>query len=173
MSIKDVERAITEMRDARDDWDEVDLGHWREIDTRYTFIDPMLGALGWEVSDPKECYPEYPRGDGAVDYALFDSTDMEGVGRFLVAPDAVIEAKNIRTSLDGEVSQLEGYVKADAPMRKGVAVLTNGKEWRIYCVTRSGSLASGPVEVTIFEGNRRDNARTLNEKLGRTRFSLT
>ena len=170
MSIRDVERAITEMREARDDWNKVDLCHWREIDTRYTFVDPMLDALGWKISDPKECYPEYPRGDNFVDCALFDSTDMEKMSRFLVAPDAVVEAKKLRTSLDGEVSQLRGYVEVDPVMRKGVAVLTNGDEWRIYRVTRNGTLARAPVTVSILEGNRRDHARTLSDELGRARF---
>ena len=170
MSARRVEEAIRDMRVAKCEWDKVELGHWREIDTRYAFVDPMLGALGWNISDPKECYPEYSRGDDFVDYALFDSTDMVKIGRWQVAPDAVVEAKSLSTSLDGEVSQLERYVRAEPVMRKGVAVLTDGGRWRIYRVTRNGNLARDPVTVNILEGNRGDHARTLNRKLGRAHF---
>ena len=170
MSARRVEEAIRDMRVTKCEWDKVELGHWREIDTRYTFVDPMLGALGWNVSDPKECYPEYSRGDDFVDYALFDSTVMVKIGRWQVAPDAVVEAKSLSTSLDGEVSQLERYVGAEPVMRKGVAVLTDGGRWRIYRVTRNGNLTRDPVTVNILEGNRGDHARTLNRKLGRAHF---
>ena len=167
MSIRKMERVIGDARTARDEWASVELGYWREIDTRYTFVDPMLGALGWKISDPKECYPEYPRGDGAVDYALFRSAEMEKIGRLQVAPDIVIESKKLRTALDGEISQLRDYVKADPPMRKGLAVLTNGGEWRIYRVTRTSTLAREPVTVDILNGNRSNAARDLNRLLCR------
>ena len=71
MGIKDVEEVIGGLRAARDEWDKADLGYWSEVDTRYTFVDPMIRALGWDVSNPKECYPEYSRGNSVVDYALF------------------------------------------------------------------------------------------------------
>ena len=170
MSVRRVDEAIRGMRAAKEEWDRVELGRWREIDTRYTFVDPMLGALGWNVSDLKECYPEYSRGDDFVDYALFDSTDMVKIGRWQVAPDAVVEAKSLRTPLNGEVPQLQHYVRAEPVMRKGVAVLTNGREWWIYRVTRMSTLARNPVTVNILAGSGRDHARTLNEELGRARF---
>ena len=167
MSIKEVERVIGDVRTARDEWASVELGYWLQVDTRYTFVNPMLGALGWKISDPKECYPEYPRGDGAVDYALFRSADMEEIGRLQVAPDIVIESKKLCTLLDGEISQLRDYVKAAPPMRKGLAVLTNGGEWRIYRVTRRSSLAREPVTVDILNSNRSNAARDLNRLLRR------
>ena len=171
MSVRRVEEAIRVMRAAKEEWDRVELGHWREIDTRYTFVDPMLDALGWNVSDPKECYPEYSRGDDFVDYALFDSTDMVKIGRWQVAPDAVVEAKSLRTSLDGAVSQLQRYVEASPWMRKGVAVLTNGNEWWIYDLTKRGPFERKLVDrVNILTGNRRSHAEFLNQWLGRSAF---
>lgn len=46
---------------------------WREAQTRYAIIDPILSALGWDTSDPKECRPEwqFKGSKQRVDYALF------------------------------------------------------------------------------------------------------
>ena len=41
-----------------------------EIRTRAALIDPILKALGWDVSDPDLVMPESPMGSGRVDYAL-------------------------------------------------------------------------------------------------------
>lgn len=75
MSIQSVVDAIEHCRAVIDEWPECasvwELG-WREVDTRYAFIDPVLRGLGWNVNDPKECVPECRRGSGWLDYALFD-----------------------------------------------------------------------------------------------------
>ena len=41
-----------------------------EIRTRTGLIDPLLTALGWDVSDPAVVTPEYSVGGGRADYAL-------------------------------------------------------------------------------------------------------
>ncbi len=47
------------------------LSGLKEYPTRTIFIDPLLGALGWDVRDPDSVQLEYPTIDGkAVDYAL-------------------------------------------------------------------------------------------------------
>lgn len=38
--------------------------------TRMALIDPLLSALGWTLSDPKEVIPEYKVDGGWADYAL-------------------------------------------------------------------------------------------------------
>ena len=45
------------------EWEEEGFGFsdWMEVHTRYAVIDPVITALGWDTSDPKECHPEYPR----------------------------------------------------------------------------------------------------------------
>src|SRR3989338_10384665 len=43
----------------------------KEYPTRTIFIDPLLGALGWDVRDPDEVELEHPTVDGkSVDYAM-------------------------------------------------------------------------------------------------------
>ena len=38
--------------------------------TRYALVDPVLCALGWDVSDPEKVRPEFPTEQGRPDYAL-------------------------------------------------------------------------------------------------------
>ena len=41
-----------------------------ETRTRMALIDPLLCALGWDVSDPAMVTPEYKVGNKSADYAL-------------------------------------------------------------------------------------------------------
>ena len=173
MSVSVVDAAIRKARAVVKEWDDVDLNYWREDHTRYGVIDPIIRALGWDTSDPKECHPEYPRpfGEGRVDYALFGTPDVEAIGNNSVPPDVVIESKALREPLDDDVPQLQRYVE-DAPrMRQGVAVLTNGNEWLLYDLAQRGSFEKKLVErVDILTGNRRSHAQVLNRWLGRSGF---
>ena len=62
-----------------------------ETRTRMALIDPLLSALGWDVSDPAMVTPEYNAGSGRADYAL-----MSEGGR----PAALIEAKHLAEPLE-------------------------------------------------------------------------
>ena len=64
MTIKSVQLAIQHARDVIEEWAEVGLPGWRETQTRYAIIDPIIRALGWDTEDPKECYPEYDLSEG-------------------------------------------------------------------------------------------------------------
>ena len=59
MSISTVEAAIRHARSVITEWDEEGYGFdkWLEVHTRYAVIDPVITALGWDISDPKECHP--------------------------------------------------------------------------------------------------------------------
>ena len=103
-----------------------------ETSTRYIIIDPVLRALGWDLSDPKDCIVEYKVSAGsqrAVDYALLD-----GRG----APVILIEAKRIddHTERDENWEQVYGYM-LDAPTTK-IVVVTNGQYWAIQVRGRGG-----------------------------------
>ena len=143
MTVGEVEKTIFKVRRVMDEWDKVDMEHypgqtkWLETHTRYAFVDPIIRALGWDTSDPKECHPEYYRSYGRsrrVDYAMFEEADSGDIGLWKAVPDIIIEAKAIDTSLDRHLAQLKGYVRASPEMTEGVAVLTNGEEWRLYRV---------------------------------------
>ena len=68
------------MRSYRTDLEE------NEIRTRAALIDPLLRALGWDVSDPGMVMPEYKIDNKPAAYALFQSN-----GR----PAATLEAKKL------------------------------------------------------------------------------
>ena len=60
------------------------------------------------------------------------SADMGRIGRYLIAPDVIIEAKKLRTSLDQWVHKLHDYAAVAPRMSSGIGVLTNGGHWWIY-----------------------------------------
>ena len=176
MSISTVEAAIRHARSVITEWTEAGFTYWREEHTRYAVIDPVITALGWDTSDPKECHPEYWRfrGDEAADradYALFGTPDLDAIGNGTMAPNVIIEAKRLNVALEEHVGQLQRYVGADPRMGTGVAVLTNGREWWLYDLDRRGAFADKQLDpINILEGNLRESARTLNGLLDRRKF---
>ena len=174
MTIKAVRLAIQHARDVMEEWAKVGSTDWRETQTRYAIIDPIIRALGWDTEDPKECYPEYDLSEGNTrpDYALFGDWSVEDIAKSGIAPVAIIEAKALHLSLTDEfVDKLEQYTKEEPRMTEGVAVLTNGGEWRLYEVEGRRKFANKLIaEIDIIQGNRLEAARTLEECLGRRQW---
>ena len=172
MSVATVAKAIREVNRKLSEWEKVGLPRWREDQTRYGIIDPIISALGWDTADPKECHPEYPRGEngGRVDYAFFVLLDMAQLreGDF-PAPDIIVEAKALGRPLDEHFDKLREYVRAYPRMTGGVAVLTNGIEWRLYPVGPRGGLPRelDDEDVVNVKSRPQKAAQTLNRRLGR------
>ena len=100
-----------------------------EIRTRTALIDPLLIALGWDVSDPALVTPEYSVGNGRADYALNGSEAI---------PAAIVEAKRLGHALsDDERMQMLNYANA-----RGVryAAVTDGNIWELYEVFKQAPL---------------------------------
>ena len=91
-----------------------------EARTRVALIDPLLTALGWNVSDPSVVTPEYRVDVGWADYMLL------GAGG---KPAAVIEAKKLGTFVENHLSQAFGYC-----IEQGIAyaAVTDGNRWQLY-----------------------------------------
>jgi len=109
----------------------------KEYPTRTIFVDPMLHALGWDVTDPEEVELEYPTIDGkSVDYA-------PKINR---KPVLFIEAKPLNDPLTDvkSITQVVGYAA-----NGGVewCVLTNGVKYKVY---RSTEKAAAPDKL-LFE----------------------
>jgi predicted transport protein len=109
----------------------------KEYPTRTIFIDPLLGALGWDVRDPDEVELEHPTVDGkSVDYAM-------KVNRKVVLH---WEAKQLGDPLDDvkSITQVVGYAAND-----GIewCVLTNGVRYKVY---KASEKASAPDKL-LFE----------------------
>ena len=100
--------------------------HLHNIETavRQVLIDPLLLALGWDVSDPDQVWLEYPIGNGRqADYVLVSNNE----------PVAVIEAKSLRNSPLGDCIIMKALNYANTLGTKYM-VITNGGEWRMYYV---------------------------------------
>ncbi len=93
-----------------------------ETRTRAALIDPVLGALGWDVSDPNIVTPEFAVGGGRADYALLDAN-----GSALVA----VEAKRLNENLTAHRQQMVNYANMGGV---GHAGLTDGNRWELYRV---------------------------------------
>ena len=158
MPIKDVAKAIRHGREVMDDhWDLI-VQH--ETYTRYTIIDPVIWALGWETWDPAECQVEFQRGrQGKVDYALFNS---EG------KPVILIEAKRLdKNSADFE-RQLAKYALG---MKEGIGVLTDGRLWHLYDFGARGKFENKYVAtVDIYSDGIQSSARKLNGLLSKAEW---
>ncbi len=109
----------------------------KEYPTRTIFVDPLLQALGWDVSDPDEVELEYPTIDGkSVDYA-------PKINR---KPVLFIEAKSLNDPLTDvkSITQVVGYA-ANAGVEW--CLLTNGVTYKVY---RSTEKAEAPDKL-LFE----------------------
>ena len=84
---------------------------------------PLLSSVGWDTGNLSEIYPQHGlSGGGVVDYDL----QIDGESRIL------IEVKRWGHDLDDKnETQLGEYCKSAKPRPK-LAVLTNGRVWRLY-----------------------------------------
>ena len=109
-----------------------------EIRTRVALIDPLLRALGWDVSDPTVVMPEYKIDNKPVDYALFRPDGK---------PAAALEAKKLGESLGSHRMQMLNYANMSGIEYAG---LTDGNHWELYKVFQPGRLEERRVlEVSI------------------------
>ena len=99
-----------------------------EARTRTTLIDPMLYALGWDVSDPSMVTIEPKTDDGWADYALLDDR-----GRTVV----FVEAKRLADS-NLHIKQTIGYAISENMQGTSYVrycAFTNGDVWELYDLT--------------------------------------
>ena len=109
-----------------------------ETRTRMALIDPLLTALGWDVSDPALVTPEYSVSGRWADYALLRPDGQ---------PAATIEAKKLGESLASHRMQMLNYSNASGVEYAG---LTDGDHWELYEVFQRGQLEDRRVlDVSI------------------------
>lgn len=109
-----------------------------EIRTRVALIDPLLTALGWDVSDPGLVTAEYGVAGGRADHAFWEAGHT---------PAATLEAKKLGEVLEPHRLQMLNYSNA-AGIR--FAGLTDGNVWELYEIFKQGSLEERRIlNVTI------------------------
>ena len=103
-----------------------DFSRSSEQDTRERAVNPVIGALGWNVYDPNEVDREYSVRGGRVDYCL----------RTQECNFVLVEVKRAGTDLTEHQEQLLRYA-----FDEGVplAVLTDGLVWWLYLPTAGTS----------------------------------
>ncbi len=111
-----------------------------ETRTRMALIDPLLHALGWDVSDPGVVMPEHKMSGGLADYAL-----LRPDGK----PAATVEAKKLGGALASHRMQMLNYANASGV---DYAALTDGNHWELYSVFERGQLDERRIlEVSIVD----------------------
>ena len=180
MSIDDVTKAVEQVKPHVMEYqprppsgetnDDAPANNW-ETSTRYIIIDPILRALGWDLSDPKQCVVEFravpkwkprERSDLRVDYVLLNRRGE---------PEVAIEAKRIDLESDDElgVEQLAGYVLSLESVR--VAAITNGQYWEIYSKDEYGEwIDRNDRPLGLHWHNTRETAQRLHEYLAKEKF---
>ena len=110
-----------------------------EARTRAALIDPLLGALEWDVGDPSLVEIEPAVAQGRADYAL-----LRGVGE----PLLLLEAKKL-SDAKGHHGQLASYIVGEN-MRRSIKIpycaITNGSRWQVFDVFTQDSVLDVSVE---------------------------
>lgn len=94
--------------------------------TKQSLIGPFFTMLGYDLTDPRECIPEYKvdfgkgRSAKPIDWAFKNS----GAFAFFV------EAKEVGAKVTGYDEQLADYFAKDPDVKLGI--LTNGVHWRFF-----------------------------------------
>jgi hypothetical protein len=100
--------------------------HGNEQATKQSLIGPLFTLLGYDLTDPRECRPEYRADFGKdrsvkpVDWAFLK--DMR--------PIFFVEAKEVSKKLPGYDEQLADYFAKVPEVKLGI--LTNGLQWRFF-----------------------------------------
>lgn len=106
--------------------DLVDHVRGNEQATKQSLIGPLFTILGYDLTDPRECVPEYRadfgpgRSNKPIDWAFF----LDG------RPCFFVEAKDVGKKLTGYDEQLADYFAKSPDVKLGI--LTNGVQWRFY-----------------------------------------
>ena len=127
----------------------------------------LLNAAGWDVFDVSQVVPDYPTGNGRVDFALMASPSR-GAG-VPASPRVLVEVKPFGDNLDDgryERRMVAQCARVGAPL----AVLTNGRRW-LLLFQAPDYLGTGHrfCEVDLAE-NPAATAEDLNRYLSRDRI---
>lgn len=93
--------------------------------TRVALIDPLLCALGWDVSDPELVEVEFKTEKDWADYALL------GTNR---KPVVFVEAKSLKEDINSHIPQTIKYAIGEnfsKNMSMRYCVVTNGDDWKV------------------------------------------
>lgn len=130
-----------------------------EATTIKVLVEPVLETLGWDLRNPDECVSEYRHTsrDNPVDLSFFLKRQ----------PVLFIEAKQLGLSLDDRKWAAQAVAYANASGVKW-AVLTNGREWRVYNAHAETDIDGKQFFSIDLAKSSSDEAETLLGLLSRT-----
>ena len=116
-----------------------DIYRSNESATRYSLIDPVLTALGWDLADTSQVLPEYPLGGSetgrgrrrVADYAMLQEDG---------SPQFFVEAKSLDTPVNSDSDAVEQAINYTIRSVCEFVVVTNGDTWEAYAPRASGEL---------------------------------
>lgn len=117
-----------------------------EMLTRYSLIDPLLRALGWNTEDPDQVEPEFSTQQGRPDYAL----------QYNKQPFILIETKPLESNLS---QARDAGFKYCWQNRVPFYVITDGNLWELHDLREMGG--KQVFRVCLTEDNVGDAARQL------------
>jgi hypothetical protein len=127
-----------------------ELRSYSETAIRMDFIDPILRALGWDLSKHGNVSVERRIDyDRVADYVLINRHRE---------PFAVVEAKKLYEELDKHEGQLFAYMDA---AWVDIGILTNGFSWRVYRRSTAGEIEPALRLDDILKGITRQDATEL------------
>ena len=159
MSVQNVRRAIVRARERISSHREYLVSS--ELRTRAVLIDPVLGALGWDVSDPSVVGIELGANGGFADYTLLHPAT--GV------PVMILEAKRLGVDRLVPVTRQVGGYSDDSGAR--MLVITNGNLWHVYRNVDGPMVGSNLMALSLTGDDVDRCARTLVQFLGRSRYA--
>lgn len=129
-----------------------------ESRTRVTLVDPMLCALGWDVSDPSRVQIEPKLVNGWADYAL-----LGGNAR----PVVYVESKALSVTKPAVLQTVSYAVTENTrnTLKVNYCAWTNGDEWVVFDVFKQDEV----IQVSLA---REDSAKCALKLLGLWRRSL-
>ena len=106
-----------------------------ESRTRISLVNPLIHALGWDLSDPAQIEIEPAVANGWADYGLLNEKGL---------PIALIEAKKLaETNADAALTQSSAYLMTHNRNNSRKIIYcgwTNGDKWEIVDVTKQATV---------------------------------
>ena len=162
MSIGTVDVSIHRLRREMEEMDDVVPASWLPEHTWRLFVRPMLLALGWDPDGPEACRCPSLTGCSFFAGSVRDSREQ---------PDLVVHVAPLGAALARAASWAESCAGAGPRPVKGASVLTNGAEWWIYDLSKSGTGGRLVYRINVTEGSRMRAARLVHEWAGRSVFT--
>lgn len=110
--------------------------------TKQSLVGPLFSLLGYDLTDPRECIPEYKTDFGTGRSVKPVDWSFASNGK----PIFFVEAKEAGKKLSGYSEQLGDYFAKSTDVKLGI--LTNGVQWKFYTDVENANVMDKEPFVT-------------------------